>query len=78
MGVPCREAGRLVFSVGDALADSLVQPPGVVVLVILGQDGEQMRGAEDQHPVQGLLLTPVHRCSSQARQTFSTPQGQPG
>jgi hypothetical protein len=35
--VPCRDAGRLVFSVGDALADSLVRAGGVVVLLILGQ-----------------------------------------
>jgi hypothetical protein len=33
--VPCREAGRLVFSVGDALADGLVRAGGVVVLLIL-------------------------------------------
>ena len=41
-----------MFSVGDALADSLVRAGGVVVLLILGQDGPQMRGADDQHPVQ--------------------------
>ena len=41
-----------MFSVRDALADSLVRAGGVVVLLILGQDGEQMCGAEDQHPVQ--------------------------
>jgi hypothetical protein len=28
---------------------SLVRAGGVVVLLILGQDGEQMCGAEDQH-----------------------------
>jgi hypothetical protein len=50
--VPCRDAGRLVFSVGDALADSLVRTGGVVVLLIPGQDGEQMCGAEYQHPIQ--------------------------
>jgi hypothetical protein len=35
-----------VFSVRDALADSLVRAGGAVVLLILGQDGEQMCGAE--------------------------------
>ena len=50
--VPCRDAGRMVFSVGDALADSLVRAGGVVVLLILGQDGAQVGFAEDQHAVQ--------------------------
>ena len=57
--MPCRDAGRPLFSVGDALAISLVRPGGVVVLLILGQDGEQVLGAEDQHPVQEF----VARCA---------------
>ena len=52
--MPYRDAGRLVFCIGDALADSRVRASGVVVLLILGQDSEQMCGAEDQHPVQEL------------------------
>jgi hypothetical protein len=34
--VLCREAGRMVFSVGDALAGPLMRAGGVVVLPILG------------------------------------------
>ena len=50
--VPCGDAGRLVFSVGDALADPLMRAGGVVVLLIPGQDGAQVGFAEDRHPVQ--------------------------
>jgi hypothetical protein len=39
-------------SASGTLADSQVRAGGVVALLILGQDGEQMRGAENQHPVQ--------------------------
>ncbi len=49
---PAVMQGRMVFSVGDALADSLVRAGGVVVLLILGQDGAQVGFAEDQHAVQ--------------------------
>ena len=40
------------FAVGGPLVDALVRPGGVVVLLILGQDGAQVRFAEDQHPAQ--------------------------
>src|ERR1017187_4946226 len=46
--VPCDHAGRMVRAVGDALADALVRPGGVVVLLVFGQDGSQVRFAEDQ------------------------------
>jgi hypothetical protein len=39
----------VVLAAGGALADALVRPGGVVVLLILGQDGTQVRRAEDQH-----------------------------
>jgi hypothetical protein len=47
--------GRIVFSVGDALADGLVRPGGVAVLLIPGQDGAQVCLAEDHHAVQDLM-----------------------
>src|ERR1039457_6379681 len=53
--VPCRDARRMVLSVGDVLADSLVRAGGVVVLLVLGQDCAQVGLAEDQHPVQELM-----------------------
>jgi hypothetical protein len=40
--------------VGDVLADSLVRAGGVVVHLVLGQDGTEVGLAEDQHPVQEL------------------------
>ncbi len=52
MEIPYRDAGRMVFSVGDALADALVRAGAVVVVPILGQDGAQVGLAEDQHAVQ--------------------------
>jgi hypothetical protein len=39
----------MVFSVGDVLADSLVRPGGVVVLLVLGQDGLD-DGPQDRGP----------------------------
>ena len=47
-------AGSVRFLVGDALGDALVRPGGVAVHLVLGQDGAQMRLAEDQHPVEDL------------------------
>jgi len=32
----------------DALADALMRPGGVVVLLVFGQDGSQVRFAEDE------------------------------
>ena len=46
--------GSVVFAVGDALGDALVRPGRVVVRLVFGQDGAQMRLAEDQHAVQEL------------------------
>ena len=39
---------------GDALGDALVRPGGVVVGLVLGQDGAQVRLTEDQHVVEEL------------------------
>jgi Protein of unknown function (DUF1214) len=44
-GVCCGDTGTGV-SAGDALADALVGTGGVVVLLVLGQDGAQVRQAE--------------------------------
>ena len=46
--VPSDDAGRMARAVGDALADAPVRPGGVVVLLVFGQDGSQVRFAEDQ------------------------------
>jgi len=40
--VPCRATGRMVFSVGYALADGLVRAGRCCSAVILGQDGAQV------------------------------------
>ena len=45
-------AGSVVLAARGALADGLVRPGSVVVLLILGQDGTQVHLAEDQYPVQ--------------------------
>jgi hypothetical protein len=47
-------AGSVRFLVGDALGDALVRPGGVVVHLVLGQDGAQMPLAENQYPVEDL------------------------
>ena len=46
--------GGARFIVGDVLGDALVRPGCVVVRPVLGQDGEQMPFAEDQHAVEQL------------------------
>ena len=46
--------GSVASGVGDALGDALVRPGGVVVLLVPGQDGAQMRLTEDQHVVEEL------------------------
>ena len=38
-----RGAGTVAFVVGDALRDALVRPGSVVVRLVFGQDGAQMR-----------------------------------
>jgi hypothetical protein len=38
----------MVRAVGDVLADALMWPGGVVVLLVFGQDGSQVRFAEDE------------------------------
>ena len=38
---------------GDTLGDALMRLDGVVMLLVLGWDGAQMRLAEDRHAVQG-------------------------
>ena len=47
-------AVSVTFAGGDALGDALVRPGVVVVRLVLGQDGAQVRLAEDQHAVQEL------------------------
>jgi hypothetical protein len=47
-------AGSVRFVVGDALGYALVRSGGVVVHLVLGQDGTQMSLAEYQHPVEEL------------------------
>ena len=42
----------MVLSVGDALVEALVRPGGVVVLLVFGQDGAQVRLAENQDAVE--------------------------
>ena len=41
------QAAAVVFAVGDALADTLVRPGRVVMRLVLGQDGAQVRLTED-------------------------------
>src|ERR1019366_4348312 len=50
----CSDVGRMVRAVGDALADALMRPGGVVVLLVFGQDGAQVRFAEDEAAVKEL------------------------
>ena len=42
------------ISAGDALADALMGPGGVVMLLIPGQDSAQVHLVQDQGPVQKL------------------------
>lgn len=46
--------GNVEFVVRDALRDALVRPGCVVVHLVFGQDGAQMRFPEDQDAVQEL------------------------
>ena len=50
-GVCFGDAGTWV-TVRDALADALVGPGGVVMLLVLGQDGAQVCLVQDQGPVE--------------------------
>lgn len=43
-----------MLAVGDALVDALVWPGGVVVLLVFGQEGAQVRFAEDKAAVEEL------------------------
>jgi hypothetical protein len=52
--IGCGDAGNVTFAVGDALRDVLVRPGRVVVGLVLGQDGAQMRLTEDQHAIEEL------------------------
>src|SRR6266704_2277521 len=57
--LPCVDVGygrgmSVAFVVGDALGDALVRPGRVVVHLVFGQDGPQMRLAEDKHAVEDL------------------------
>ena len=46
------EVAAVVFAVGDALGDALVRPSRVVMHLVLGQDGAQVRLAENQQAVE--------------------------
>jgi hypothetical protein len=48
----CGAVGSVGLARGSALVDALVGPGRVVVHVVLGQDGAQVRLAQDQHAVQ--------------------------
>ena len=48
------EVATVVFAVGDALGDALVRPGRVVMRLVLGQHGAQMRFTENQHTVEEL------------------------
>jgi hypothetical protein len=50
-GVGCGDSGSRA-GVRDALADALMGTGGVVVLLVLGQDGAQVRLVKDQGPVE--------------------------
>jgi len=52
--VDCRDAGSLAVTAGNPLGDALMWPGRVVVDLVLGQDGAQVRLAEDQHAVEEL------------------------
>jgi hypothetical protein len=52
--VPCRDAGSMVFSVGDALVHAMMRAGRVVVLLVLGQDGAQVYLTHDEHTIQQL------------------------
>jgi hypothetical protein len=49
----------MVRAVGDVLADALMWPGGVVVLLVFGQDGSQIRLAEIHGQIAGLLDGPL-------------------
>ena len=46
-GVGYRNEGSTAFTVGDTLRDALVRPSRVVVRLVPGQDGAQVRLTED-------------------------------
>lgn len=46
-GVGCGDEGSRAFAVGDTLRDALVWPSRVVVRLVVGQDGPQMRLTEN-------------------------------
>ena len=52
-GVCCSDAGTRV-NVRDALSEALMGTGGVVVLLVVGQDGAQVRLVQDEDPVQEL------------------------
>ena len=58
--IPCRDAGRIVLSVGDALVDALVGPGHVVMRLVVGQDGTQVCLAENQHARTNQLPSMPH------------------
>src|ERR1039457_3959476 len=53
--VSCGDAGNGA-RVRDALVDALMGPGGVVMLLVLGQDGAQVRLVQDQGPVEELTV----------------------
>jgi hypothetical protein len=52
--VDCRDAGSFALTAGNLLGDALMWLGRVVVNLVLGQDGAQVRLAQDQHTVEEL------------------------
>jgi hypothetical protein len=46
------DAGNFAVTAGNPLGDALMRPPRVAVDLVLGQDGAQVRLAEDRHAVE--------------------------
>ena len=55
------EAATVVFAVRDALGDALVRPSRVVMHLVFGQDGAQMRLTENQHAIEELAAQGTHK-----------------
>jgi len=64
VGVGNGEVAAVVFAAGDALGDALVRPGRVVMRLVLGQDGAQMRFTENQHAVEELTAQGTYKALS--------------
>src|ERR1017187_3097357 len=68
------EAGGGWIPVGDMLCGALVRPGGVVVLLVLREDGAQVRLAEDQRPA-GDLAAQGARQGARRSRSYGVPGG---